>query len=143
MGKGSGSTSRWEYIDFDLTICDGGPREYPVAVRSPAGEAQEEMRFPFDKAELENKLQALENALLRTTMTRRRIRSQEEQTVQEFGRTLFEALLVGEVRIRYEMSLDKAKRQNKGLRLKLRIQPSELTGSSTIQNRVNTSAYPL
>ncbi len=52
--------------------------------------------------------------------------SPEEHTVQDFGRSLFESLLVGDVRTRYEMSLSEARRQGKGLRLKLRIQPSEL-----------------
>lgn len=127
MGRDSGSPSRWDCIDFELEVREGGPREYPVAVRSPAGEAQERMRFPFDEREIENKLQILENALLRSGGKRRRIPSREERTVQDFGQTLFEALLVGEVRTRYEMSLDEARRQNKGLRLKLRIQPPELT----------------
>jgi tetratricopeptide (TPR) repeat protein len=85
------------------------------------------MRFPFDKWELKDRLQALEIALLRSGGTRRRIASPEEHTVQDFGRGLFESLLVGDVRTRYEMSLSEARRQGKGLRLKLRIQPSELT----------------
>ena len=46
--------------------------------------------------------------------------------MQDFGRGLFESLLVGDVRTRYELSLSEARRQGKGLRLKLRIQPSEL-----------------
>jgi tetratricopeptide (TPR) repeat protein len=97
-----------------------------VAVRSPAGEAQGQMRFPFDEWELKDRLQALEIALLRSGGTRRRMPSSEEHTVQDFGRGLFESLLVGDVRTRYEMSLSEARRQGKGLRLKLRIQPSEL-----------------
>lgn len=121
--------SRWEYIDFDVTIRKGNRRKYPVTVRSSAGEeVQEEMRFPFDKEKLENKLLALENALFRSGRGRRRIRSQEEQAVQDFGQSLFEALLVREVRTCYEMSLREARQQNKGLRLKLTIQPSELAG---------------
>jgi len=84
------------------------------------------MRFPFDELELENRLLALENTLLRFGGSRRRIPSQEEQAVQEFGQSLLQALLVGEVRTRYEVSLLEARRQNKGLRLKLRIQPPEL-----------------
>src|SRR5215218_9245305 len=126
MDAHSGSTSSWEYLDFELEIRGGGPREYPVAVRSPAGEAQGQMRFPFDEWELKDRLQALEIALLRSGGTRRRIASPEEHTVQDFGRGLFESLLVGDVRTRYEMSLSEARRQGKGLRLKLRIQPSEL-----------------
>jgi len=126
MDAHSGSTSSWDYLDFELEIRGGGPREYPVAVRSPAGEAQAQMRFPFDEWELKDRLQALEIALLRSGGTRRRIASPEEHTVQDFGRGLFESLLVGDVRTRYEMSLSEARRQGKGLRLKLRIQPSEL-----------------
>ena len=126
MDARSGSTSSWDYLDFELEIRGGGPREYPVAVRSPAGEAQAQMRFPFDAWELKDRLQALEIALLRSGGTRRRMPSPDEHTVQDFGRGLFEALLVGDVRTRYEMSLSEARRQGKGLRLKLRIQPSEL-----------------
>jgi hypothetical protein len=84
------------------------------------------MRFPYDEWELKDRLQSLEIALLRSGGTRRRIPSPEEHTVQDFGRGLFESLLVGDVRTRYEMSLSEARRQGKGLRLKLRIQPSEL-----------------
>jgi tetratricopeptide (TPR) repeat protein len=97
-----------------------------VAIRSPAGEAQGQMRFPFDEWELKDRLQSLEIALLRSGGTRRRMPSPEEHTVQDFGSSLFESLLVGDVRTRYEMSLSEARRQGKGLRLKLRIQPSEL-----------------
>jgi CHAT domain len=126
MDAHSGSMSSWNYLDFELEIRGGGPRKYPVAVRSPAGEAQGEMRFPFDEWELKDRLQSLEIALLRSGGTRRRMPSSEEHTVQDFGRGLFESVLVGDVRTRYEMSLSEARRQGKGLRLKMRIQPSEL-----------------
>jgi tetratricopeptide (TPR) repeat protein len=129
MDEHNGSMSSWNYLDFELEIRGGGPREYPIAVRSPAGEAQAEIRFPFDEWELKDRLQALEIALLRSGGSRRRIPSPEEHTVQDFGRSLFESLLVGDVRTRYEMSLSEARRQGKGLRLKLRIQPSELAVS--------------
>src|SRR5215212_5678462 len=126
MESNSGSMSSWDYLGFELEIREGVPREYPVSVRSPAGEALAQMRFPYDEWELKDRLQSLEIALLRSGGTRRRIASPEEHTVQDFGRGLFESLLVGEVRTRYEMSLSEARRQGKGLRLKLRIQPSEL-----------------
>jgi hypothetical protein len=88
-----------EYLDFDLEIREGGPQEYPVAVDSPGGQAEERMRFPFDDWDLENKLLALENALLRSGGSRRGI-SVEEQTVQEFGERLFKAVLTGDIRTR-------------------------------------------
>ncbi len=115
------------YLDFELEIGPGSGREYPVAViRSPAGEARETMRFPFDELALENRLKDLQIGLLRSGGKHRQMLSSEEQTVQDFGRALLDALLTGEVRSRYDVSWREAKQQGKGLRLKLRIQPPEL-----------------
>ncbi len=115
------------YLDFELEIGPGSAREYPVAViRSPAGEARETMRFPFDELALDNRLKDLQIALLRSGGKRRQIRSPEEQAVQEFGRTLFDSLVLGEVRSRYDVSQREAARQGKGLRFKLRIQSPEM-----------------
>ena len=89
------------YLDFELEIGPGSGREYPVSViRSPGGEARETMRFPFDKLALESRLQKLQIALLRSGGTRRRAPSPEEQSVQDFGGSLFNALLTGEARNR-------------------------------------------
>jgi CHAT domain/TIR domain len=119
---------RWEYANFDLEIHQPSEsREYPVSVRSMEGEAQAEMRFPFDEWELKDKLRELEVALLRSGETRRRLGMEDERAGQEFGQALFDALLVGEVRAHYEASLRKARQQHKGLRLKLHVEPSELS----------------
>jgi CHAT domain len=127
MGRGSGAKGAWEYVDFELEVREGGPRNYLVSVRSPRGDmVREEMHLPFGKLELENKLLALENALLRSSQSRRRIRSPKEQTAQDFGQGLFQALLAGEVRTCYELSRDRARQEDKGLRLKLRIEPPEV-----------------
>jgi hypothetical protein len=85
------------------------------------------MRFPFDEWELKDKLRDVEFALLRSGGTRRRIGTPEEQTIQQFGRALFEALLVGDVGAQYRVSLREARRQNKGLRVKLHVRPPELS----------------
>ena len=115
------------YLDFEIEIGLGSGREYPVTViRSSAGEAHETMHFPFDELALENQLLALQNALLRSGGKHRQILLPEEQTVQNFGRALFDALFIGEVRSRYAISQREAFSQGKGLRLKLRIQSSEL-----------------
>jgi len=118
---------RWDYLDFELEIGSGSGGEYPVTVlRSPAGEAREIMHFPFGDLELENQLLTLRNALLSPGKKLRRVLSQEQQAVQDFGQTLFEALLVGEIRSRYDVSQQAAREEDKGLRLKLRIQPPKL-----------------
>ena len=116
------------YIDFDLEIGIGTGREYPVSVLdSPAGEARGIMHFPFDELALENRLLTLQNALLRSGGKHRRVRSPEDQAVQDFGQTLFDALISGQVRTCYAMSLREAARQDKGVRLRLRIRPPELS----------------
>lgn len=115
------------YLDFEVEISAGIGRDYPVAVvRSPAGEAQETMRFPFDELALTSRLKDLQIALLRSGGARRQALSAEEEHVQAFGSDLFNVLLTGEVRSRYDVSGREARQQGKGLRLKLRIQPPEL-----------------
>jgi hypothetical protein len=109
-------------LDFELEIRSIGGRDYQVALlRSPAGEAHATMRFPYDDLILQVRLQALEIALLRSGGGRRRLAGPEEQSVLEFGRDLFDALVSGEVRSRFDVSRTEAKRQGKALRIKLRF----------------------
>jgi len=121
------NSAHLDFLDFDLEISGGSGQEYPVSVvHSPAGEGHEIMRFPFDELELKNNLQSLQIALLRSGGKRRSILSSEEQSVQNFGKRLFDFLFSGEVRSLYQVSQVKAHQQGKGLRLKLRIQSPEL-----------------
>lgn len=116
-----------DYLDFELEIEAGTGRDYPVRViNSPAGQARETMHFPFGELELQNQLQAPQIALLRSGGRRRQSLSTEQQTVQDFGRALFDALLTGEVRVRYDVSLRDATLQGCGLRLKLRVNTPEM-----------------
>ena len=110
------------FLDFELEIGIGQGRDYPVAVlRSPAGETQTTMRFPFGELQLESHLKDLQIALLRSGGQRRTVLTQEEQAVQDFGHTFFDALIFGEVRSLYDVSKTKSVQAAQGLRLKLRI----------------------
>lgn len=116
-----------EYLDFDLEIGLGDGRVYPVAVLdSPSGETRGVMQWPYDEIKLHLQLVELENVLLRSATTRRVASTESEQTVEKFGSTLFNALFTDEVRNRYEVSLERARMQGKGLRIKLRILAPEL-----------------
>lgn len=117
-----------DYFDFELEIGVGRGRRYPVRVlRSPDGEAESVMRFPFDTLALDNHLLQLQLALERSGRGgATRGLTREEQSVQEFGRALFEALFAGEILARYAGSRRGADAQGKGLRLKLRIRAPEL-----------------
>ncbi len=111
-----------EYLDFEVEISPTADGDYTIAVmRSPAGEARERMRFRFSELQLESRLKDLKIALLRAKGKRRRVLTPEEQTVQNFGRELFDLLLPNELRGLYRASLSKAYAQDCGLRLKLRL----------------------
>jgi formylglycine-generating enzyme required for sulfatase activity len=115
------------HLDFELEIGPARGRDYPVTVtHSPAGEAQATMRFPYDAMALEKRLVVLQNALLGSGAGSDQMLFPEELVVRDFGRDLFEALFTGDVRRRYEESTDQARRENKGISLKLRFEPSDL-----------------
>ncbi|MCB0159906.1 MAG: SUMF1/EgtB/PvdO family nonheme iron enzyme, partial [Caldilineaceae bacterium] len=111
-----------EYLDFELEVGPAGDGLHTVTVmQSPAGHARSEFDLRLTPMELDNRLLALQNALLRSGGTVRAVLTREEQTVQEFGRHLFTALLRDDVRALYYESKRTARARDKGLRLKLRI----------------------
>ncbi len=128
-----------EFLDFELRISEGSGGAYSVAVvHSPMGEATATMRLPFDDQELRRRLQAVGNARGVDAQTRKvsdpqraLILPQEadakpRDTIRNFGRELFEALLPSEVRSCYRSSRNTARAQGKGLRLRLRIDAPKL-----------------
>jgi formylglycine-generating enzyme required for sulfatase activity len=115
------------YLDFELEIGTGRGRQYPVAVtHSPAGEAHATMHFPYDALSLEKRLAVLQNALLDSGGGFRHFPSPEELVVRNFGRDLFDALFTGQVRQCFEQSIEQAWQEDKGICLKLHLQPPDL-----------------
>lgn len=118
-----------DYLDFELKIGERRGAEYPLeVVRSPAGERRATMHFPYDDLALESRLKDIEIALLKSSVTRRdmMVPAEERQSIEDFGRTLFSAILPDEVRTCYRLSREKAMQQGKGLRLRLRIEAPDL-----------------
>lgn len=128
------SDNLWEYLDFELQILRSSAGRYTVQVlRSPeAGEPEAEIELPLEGEALGARLEELEDALYISSETRGE-RSTEEppssttppaQTIRDFGEELFRAVFRDEIQSAYRISLNNARNQNKGLRLKLRIHPS-------------------
>ncbi|MBP8059757.1 MAG: SUMF1/EgtB/PvdO family nonheme iron enzyme [Chloroflexi bacterium] len=117
------------YLDFELQIERAAAEgQYLVSVvASPAGETQQPhpIPFPFAARDLERLQDKLENALLRSRTRSRRALTPEEEVVRQFGQTLFEAVFQGDVRSLFYESRLKADHVDKGVRLKLRLQPPE------------------
>ncbi len=137
------------YLDFEIDVrADDVNGGYTVAVvSSPAGEERAVAFLPFGELELKNRLLELQNALLRSGGVRRRGLTVHEQTVQNFGKELFDFLLPGEVRSLYRTSRGKAVAGGQGLRLKLRIRsrrpwPPCPGNFSSIPPTTNISASP-
>ena len=117
-----------EYLDFEIEIEPGEGGEYPLSVdRSPAGEVRLTLKWPFTELELKSHLKDLQIALLRSSNVRRQTLAPEEKTIRDFGEALYEAIFDTEVRALYIASIHKATAEGKGLRLKLRVRPPELS----------------
>lgn len=117
-----------EYLDFEVEIRPGAEGGNTVEVlRSPAGEVSDSLQLPYDDLQLENRLQAIEIALLSSRPGRRRIANPAQQGVEEFGGDLFDSLFTPRIRSALEISREAAASQRKGLRIKLRCESPALS----------------
>jgi hypothetical protein len=116
------------YLNFDLEIAPRSGGVYAVSTRSQAGEKTETIRFPFDEHRLRERRKDLQIALLQSLISARQVLSPEQQVVQSFGKQLFETLMVGDIRSRYDLCRQMAasEQAETGVRLRLDIRPPEL-----------------
>jgi len=105
------------YHDFDLLIDRSGESLRAQVLNSPAGQASAEFRLPFSEDKLENYLLRLGRARRAT----RRVESQEMNTAKTFGAALFDAVFSADVKACFRSSIDEVRRQNAGLRIRLRL----------------------
>ena len=118
-----------QYLDFEIRIAPGSGQDYPVVVlKSPAGETTGILRLPFDPSQLASLLQGIETAVRDSAFPVRGIAMGETQTasVKDFGKLLFEALFVDQIQAKFRMSQDRARLEDKGLRIRLRIEAPDL-----------------
>jgi hypothetical protein len=106
-----------EYRDFDLLIERSGKGYRAKVLESPAGQATADFTLPFSDLELENVLLRLG----RPVRTVRRIESTEMSTAKSFGAALFDAVFSGDVRACLRSSVDGAKREGAGIRIRLHL----------------------
>src|SRR3712207_2583363 len=104
------------YLDFDVYVTRSGAR-YQAHVTSPAGQASVDFALPFSDLELENFLLRLGH--VRTPV--RRLDAPEMQAAKTLGGRLFAALFADEVRGCWRSTLDEARQQDAGVRIRLRL----------------------
>jgi TPR repeat protein len=108
---------RRQFLDFDLSIEQLESR-FRADVSSPAGEAQQHFDNPFPGPVRENWLLKLGH---RRPTTMRGASPGDLDQAKEFGRQLFQAVFREQVNGRLRSSLDRAEREGKGLRIRLRL----------------------
>jgi hypothetical protein len=107
-----------KYLDFDLSIERLAENTYRARVlASPAGLAKTDFILPLSPLEIENFV--LRVGRMRRTV--RRIESPEMQAAKDFGSKLYKAVFSDEVQSALRSSLDQARTQDSGLRIRLRL----------------------
>ena len=110
------------YINFDLVIEQMGDKYRARVINSPAGQAAVEFDSLFSPLELENFILRMG----RPQRGMRRIDSSEMSAIKTFGTRLFRTVFKDEIYACYLRSMDNTLNQNKGLRIRLRINVPEL-----------------
>lgn len=107
-----------KYLDFDMQIERASEGYRARITKSPVGEATSKIfTIPFSELELEN-------FFLKIGLTQRsvrRIEAPEMDAAKKFGARLFETVFEGQVQSRLMSSIDLARTQGAGLRIRLRL----------------------
>ncbi|MFE2887820.1 CHAT domain-containing protein [Streptomyces sp. NPDC059272] len=124
-----------ETLDFHVEIGTGSaddrdpgrPRSYEVTLRGPAGDEASEVRpFPLTPCELRALDTTVPHAVLSSAARLRRAPTDDELPVRELGRRLHEFLLGGKSRPLLAAARHRAARDDRPLRIVLRVRPAEL-----------------
>ncbi len=116
-----------EYEDFSIKIEPRQGDAYPVIVlRSPAGEGRSQFTPPFDPARLAEQAATLDQEVrTRQPASRDASPAATASLPQRIGDQLFTALFSGVVRSLFDRSLGMMQVQQRGLRIKLHIDPED------------------
>lgn len=107
-----------DFLDFDLRL-ERGPdgTHRAIVVQSPAGHASGTFTLPFSQ----DRLQLYLLQIGQRTRGVRRLESPASLAARQFGTQLFETVFAGDIREVWSRSLAEARRQDRGLRLRLRL----------------------
>ena len=123
-----------EYDDFEILIAPLSESRYTITVTdSSKGKLAEEVDLSFSPQNLKDLLIMVEDTLRTGEVDRSSgerlspvVSSEQPVSIQTFGKSLFDALMTGDILSTYRRSWEEAWKNERGLRLRLRIQASEL-----------------
>jgi hypothetical protein len=107
------------YLNFDLLLNEVGDSYQAHVIDSPAGQASRPFTLPFSPLELENFI--LKIGQNRGSVRSLHIEQIDVPSIQKLGGALYEALFAGAIAERFRSSLAIARREGKGLRIRLRL----------------------
>ncbi len=108
------------YLNFDLLLEQEGDGRFQARVTdSPLGETPSvRFQLPFDATTLENLLLKLDPG---RSGTRRVGSTSEQQAAMDFGGPLYQSIFTGDLLVAWSRSLDRAREEDAGVRLRLRL----------------------
>jgi tetratricopeptide (TPR) repeat protein len=112
------------FLDFDLRLEPSGDKYRARVIRSPAGEVAEDTDCSPGVFDLEGFLQCIgrpARGMLRDARHRIPQHTQAAELLPGYGTRLFEAAFPGQVAAALQQSLEEARRENAGLRIRLRL----------------------
>ncbi|GHF52803.1 hypothetical protein GCM10010218_37820 [Streptomyces mashuensis] len=112
--------------DLELEICGTRPGEYEVRVVRAAAGGEPEAVLRLDVDALLARRAELENTVLASSVSARRVVPVAEEPVRQVGENLFTALFAGPVYGAYRASLGVAQARQERLRIALRLEAPEL-----------------
>ncbi len=114
-----------QYLEVGLEIKHDLGQDYWVGVTAPAGQAYLTIRLPLDISALRTAYRMLPEAI-RLEELHKHVFSLLGQTAQTVGRQLFNALMIGQIRILYMLTREQAEAHHMGVRLRLWFLTPEL-----------------
>jgi CHAT domain-containing protein len=113
-----------DYLDFEISIHRAGDGSYHAQVAALGARAENNFSDPFSQDKRQLIRQTLTTSALRSSARVRSSGVAEIKAMRDVGRSLFDQVIQGQVREFYYQCLGQATEKQRGLRLRLVLDPS-------------------
>src|SRR5713101_8140826 len=113
-----------DYLDFEISIHRAGDGSYHAQVAALGARAENNFSDPFSQDKRQRIRQTLTTSALRSSARVRSSGVAEIRAMRDVGRSLFDQVIQGQVREFYYQCLGQATEKQRGLRLRLVLDPT-------------------